>query len=32
MFRDNARRVALQMRLAGGLLRRLPRLLRRGAR
>jgi hypothetical protein len=31
MFRDNARMVALQIRLAGGLLRRLPRLLRRSA-
>jgi glycosyltransferase involved in cell wall biosynthesis len=29
MFRDNARMVALQMRLTGGMLRRLPRLLRR---
>ncbi|MGC1457305.1 MAG: glycosyltransferase family 2 protein [Steroidobacteraceae bacterium] len=28
MFRDNARMVALQMRLTGGMLRRLPRLLR----
>jgi glycosyltransferase involved in cell wall biosynthesis len=31
LFRDNARMVALQLRLAGGLLRRLPRLLRRNA-
>jgi hypothetical protein len=31
MFRDNARMVALQIRLAGGMLRRLPRLLRRSA-
>jgi glycosyltransferase involved in cell wall biosynthesis len=31
MVRDNARMVALQMRLAGGMLRRLPRLLRRNA-
>ena len=29
MFRDNARMVALQMRLTGGMLRRLPHLLRR---
>lgn len=31
MFRDNARMVALQLRLTGGMLRRLPRLLRRSA-
>ena len=32
MFRDNARMVALQLRLLGGMLGRLPRLLARSAR
>jgi glycosyltransferase involved in cell wall biosynthesis len=32
MLRDNARMVALQMRLFGGMLQRLPQLLRRSAR
>lgn len=32
MFRDNARMVTLQVRLLGGMLRRLPRLLARSAR
>jgi glycosyltransferase involved in cell wall biosynthesis len=32
MLRDNGRMIALQLRLFGGMLRRLPRLLERGAR